>query len=132
MAWVLGIIILLVLIGFVYAICYQLQQIAMRAGQELLIATELGDIERMQALLSRRVDINTRNTQGWTSLHVAAAGGDVAVVGLLLKHGADVNAQSYVASTPLDHAVTYSQSRSVVALLQAHGAEGNTSWDSLF
>ena len=132
MVWVLGAVGLVVLIGLIFAVRQQLQQIAMRAGQDLLIATEMGDVPKMQALLSRRVDINARNTQGWTALHVAAAGGEIAVVELLLQQGADVTAQSYVAATPLDNAMTYSQSRDVVALLQAHGAEGNTSWDSLF
>jgi len=105
---------------------------AMAAGQDLLAATEVGDLEHMQALLAKRVDINAVNAQGWTSLHVAATGGNVEVVGLLLKHGADVNAASHIGATPLDNAITYSRSQEVVDLLLEHGAEGNTDWDTIF
>jgi ankyrin repeat protein len=122
----------LVAAGLIVKVRQHLRQSAMSAGQALLSATERGDIEQMQGLLAQRVEVNTRNLQGWTSLHVAAAGGDIAVVELLLRHGADVNAQSHVGATPLDNAITYSQNRAVVALLEAHGAQGNTSWDSLF
>jgi ankyrin repeat protein len=122
----------LVAAGLIVKARQHLRQSAMSAGQALLSATERGDIEQMQGLLAQRVEVNARNPQGWTSLHVAAAGGDIAVVELLLRHGADVNAQSHVGATPLDNAITYSQHRAVVALLEAHGAQGNTSWDSLF
>ncbi len=43
-------------------------------------------------LLSRGADPNARHRGGWTALHVAAANGHVAIVDLLLQHGADVNA----------------------------------------
>jgi hypothetical protein len=122
----------LVAAGLVVKVHQHRRQCALSAGQVLLSATERGDIEQMQALLAKRVEVNARNAQGWTPLHVAATGGDIAVVDLLLRHGADVNVQSYVGATPLDNAITYSQNRAVVALLEAHGAQGNTSWDSLF
>jgi ankyrin repeat protein len=122
----------LITAGLIIKMCQHLRQSARVAGQMLLRATERGDIEQMQGLLAKRVEVNARNAQGWTSLHVAAAGGDIAVVELLLRHGADVNAQSHMGATPLDNAITYSQNRAVVALLEARGAEGNTSWDSLF
>lgn len=122
----------LVVAGLLVKVRQHLRQSALSAGQGLLSATERGDIEQMQALLAKRVAVDARNAQGWTSLHVAAAGGDIAVVELLLRHGAEVNVQSYVGATPLDHAITYSQNRAVVALLEAHGAQGNTNWDSLF
>lgn len=122
----------LVVSGLIVMARQHLRQSARTAGQMLLRATERGDIEQMQALLAQRVEINARNAQGWTPLHVAATGGDIAVVELLLRHGAEVNVQSHVGATPLDNAITYSQNRAVVALLEAHGAQGNTSWDSLF
>jgi ankyrin repeat protein len=122
----------LVAVGLIVKVLQHLHQSALSAGQALLSATERGDIEQMQALLVKRVEVDARNAQGWTSLHVAAAGGDIAVVELLLRHGAEVNVQSHVGATPLDNAIAYSQNRAVVALLEAHGAQGNTDWDSLF
>jgi ankyrin repeat protein len=118
--------------GLVWMMRQRQRRAAMAAGQDLLAATEVGDLEHMQALLAKRVDINAVNAQGWTSLHVAATGGNVEVVGLLLKHGADVNAASNIGATPLDNAITYSRSQEVVALLLEHGAEGNTDWDTIF
>ena len=108
------------------------RQAAMGAGQALLAATEIGDLAQMQTLLAQRIDINARNVQGWTSLHLAASSGDIALVELLLRYGADVNAPSNVGATPLDHAITYGRKKEVAELLSAHGASGHTTWDSIF
>jgi ankyrin repeat protein len=118
--------------GLVRMICQRQRRAAMAAGQDLLMATEAGDLEHMRALLNKRVDINATNAQGWAPLHVAAAGGNVDVVRLLLTHGADVNAASNIGATPLDNAITYSRSQAVIDLLQQHGAEGHTDWDTIF
>jgi ankyrin repeat protein len=104
----------------------------MAAGQVLLTATEAGNLEQMRALLARPVAINATNAQGWTPLHVAAAGGDIAVIELLLRHGAKVNATSYVGATPLDNAMISGQTKAVLELLRAHGANGHLHQDSLF
>ncbi len=118
--------------GLVYVMRQRQRRVARAAGQDLLAATEAGDLEQMQTLLGKRVDINATNAQGWTPLHVAAAGGSVEVVKLLLVHGADVNAASNIGATPLDNAMTYSRSRAMADLLRQHGAEGNTDWDTIF
>jgi ankyrin repeat protein len=120
------------IVGLVRVIRQRQRHAAMAAGQELLMATEVGDLEHMRALLANRVDLNATNAQGWTPLHVAAAGGNVEVVGLLLAHGVDVNAASNIGATPLDNAITYSRSQVVIDLLQEHGAEGNSDWDTIF
>lgn len=119
-------------VGLVRLLRQRQHRAALAAGQDLLAATEAGDLEHMQTLLAKRVDIQAVNAQGWTPLHVAAAGGNVEVVGLLLAHGADVNAASNIGATPLDNAMTYSRSRTVADLLRRHGAEGHTDWDSIF
>lgn len=116
----------------VRAVRQRQRRAALAAGQDLLIATESGDLERMRALLAKRADIQAVNAQGWTPLHVAAAGGNVDVIGLLLQHGANVNAASNIGATPLDNALTYSRSQAVADLLRQHGAEGNTDWDTIF
>ncbi len=123
---------LLVIVVLLVVARQRWHQTALAAGQALLAATEIGDVDQMRNLLTQRVDINARNAQGWTPLHVASAGGDITLVELLLRHGANVNAESYVGATPLDHAITYGQRKDVADLLRAHGAQGNTSWDAIF
>ncbi len=132
MKLVLVILGVVIVAGLVRLMRQRQRHAAMAAGQDLLSATEAGDLEHMQTLLAKRVDISAANAQGWTPLHVAAAGGSVEVVELLLQHGADVNAASNIGATPLDNVITYSRSQAVADLLRQHGAEGNTDWDTIF
>ena len=55
---------------------------------------------------------------GGTVLHRAVIHGDIALTGLLLKHGADPDRQDWSGKTPLHHAVT--KNRKLVELLLAH------------
>jgi ankyrin repeat protein len=119
-------------VGVVLALYRRQRQAAQRAGQMLLQATEAGDIVQMQALLGKGAEVNARNAQGWTALHVAAAGGDLAVIALLLHHGADVHAQSHIGTTALDNAITRGGRKAVIDLLLAHGAKRNGAWDEPF
>ncbi len=113
-------------------ICQRWRQTARRAEQALLASTEQGDIDQMQTLLRRHTNVNAKNAQGWTPLHIATTGGDITLVDLLLRHGADVNAESYVGATPLDHAITFGQRRDLAQLLRRHGARGHTDRDAIF
>lgn len=123
---------ILAAVGAVVAIRRRQRQAAQRAGQELLQATEAGDIAQMAALLTQGAEVNARNAYGWTPLHVAAVGGDPAVVALLLQHGADVHAQSHIGTTPLDNALTRGGRKAVLDLLLAHGAKHHGAWDGSF
>jgi ankyrin repeat protein len=105
---------------------------ARTTGQALLRATEIGDVEQMHMLLANGADVNSTNAQGWTPLHVAAAGGDLAVVETLLHYGADVNAVSYIGSTPLYNAMVFGRKQVVVEVLLAHGANPDSAWDAAF
>ncbi|MGE3540028.1 MAG: ankyrin repeat domain-containing protein [Candidatus Tectimicrobiota bacterium] len=125
----LGVLVLAALGGTFW---WRRRQQARLAGQALLQATEAGNMAEMQALLARHADLQARNAQGWTSLHIAAAGGDHDVVALLLKHGAPVNARCHVGTTPLDKALTHGARQSVLALLREHGAHADPPWDSSF
>jgi ankyrin repeat protein len=54
------------------------------------------------------------------------------VVALLLQHGADVHAQSYIGTTPLDNAAMRGSRKAVIDLLLAHGARSASIWDASF
>jgi hypothetical protein len=96
-----------------------------------LAATEAGDLACLRALLAQGADLKRRNTQGWTPLHIAAAGGDPEIVTLLLQYGADVHAESNTGNTPLYNATVFGGRKAVIDLLLAHGAKADSAWDSL-
>lgn len=73
-------------------------------------------------LIQRGIDIETRDTQGRTCLHVAAEIGSPECVRLLLKNGADLNAQDSQGWSPLHRAVIYNDSTRMAALLIQGGA----------
>lgn len=56
----------------------------------LLMAAFRGDAEDIQLLLSGGANIETKGDDGATALSFAAAGGHVAAVETLLKHGARI------------------------------------------
>jgi len=86
----------------------------------------------MEVLLAKGAEVNARNAHGWTPLHIAAAGGDPAVVALLLKHGANVHALSHIGTTALDNVTTRGGRKAVITLLLAHGAKCHGGWDEPF
>lgn len=63
--------------------------------------------------------VNSRNRHGLTPLHVAAAWGQVEVMGYLLTEGANVDAEDKMGSTPLFQAVAYDHIKAVKILLSA-------------
>ena len=70
-------------------------------------------------LKKNEIDINTRNSWGWTPLHHAAKEGNANHIILLLKHKADVNAQCKNGNTPLHIAALNAGTPSVATLLDA-------------
>ena len=57
-----------------------------------------------------------------TPLHIASSTGDIEIVRLLIKHGADVNAKNEIDSSPL-HLALSEEEISIVRLLVEHGAD---------
>ena len=66
-------------------------------------AARSGDFKRIQSLISNGADVNSKNGDGFTPLHVAAVRNRRAVVKLLIDHGADVNTKAEDGRTLLHH-----------------------------
>ena len=82
----------------------------------LMLAALRGDLPLARALIARDADVNKA---GWTPLHYAASGGQVAMITLLLDHHAYIDAESPNGSTPLMMAAGYGSAEATRALLEA-------------
>jgi ankyrin repeat protein len=75
------------------------------------------------------VNVNSRDADGFTALHHAAARGDNEVIKYLIDHGADVGAVNRVGQTTVDMANSPEQRTQpfpeTIALLEALGAKNN-------
>lgn len=88
-------------------------------------AAKKGDREKIIQLLKAHADINARNKKGFTALALASRKGDLGIVQLLLRAGAEVNtADSESGITPLESAVMGGHVEIAKALLDA-GANVN-------
>lgn len=88
-----------------------------------------GDVELVEYLISKHVDVNSKfGAEQWTALHYATGNGYVGIVKLLLSHGAEANAKlSPNHCTPLHLLVRKNQVSCVelLRLLITHGADTN-------
>jgi len=94
--------------------------------EKLLKAAEAGDTARIEALLAGGVNVDERDKRGFTPLMYAAANDRIAAIELLIRRGADVNAQSDIGETALICAVRYGRGKreTLKALIDA-GANVN-------
>jgi ankyrin repeat protein len=79
----------------------------------------------VELLLSRGVDPNTRDGDGFTAPHVAAMSCRRKTISLLLRRGADLNARDKEGNTPLHYAVACDYPQRVLPPLLKHGADPN-------
>jgi ankyrin repeat protein len=102
-----------------------LQQHGARKGSpNLLGIINSSDIEQVKLLISQGVDINVKNNNGLTALHLVARGGRKDVVELLIDNGADVNNKTNNGMTPL-HQASRNGLKEIVELLISRGADIN-------
>jgi hypothetical protein len=87
----------------------------------LMIASFMGNMRAVSQLIDAGSAINQ---PGWTSLHYAAANGNVNVISLLLEHSAYIDAESPNKTTPLMMAVR-SGKISAVQIFLDEGADIN-------
>ncbi len=93
----------------------------------LLVAVREGYDDIAKALIAAGANVNIRNAQGQTLLHLAVLDedyGNARTARLLLKLGADINARDHAGRTPLYQAAS-SHFAPGVRLLLASGAEVN-------
>lgn len=84
-----------------------LKQAARERNQKFIQAAGEGNCDLVGLLIVARADINARNENGETALHVAAGNNHADMVMLLLQKGADVNACDNLGNTPLHKAAKY-------------------------
>ena len=93
-------------------------------GALLLSAASLGQVQRVQDLISQGADANTKNGAGRPVLLVAAFNGNVRTLRVLIGAGADVNAVDGAGNTALMEAAAFGHQDAVAALIMA-GADVN-------
>ena len=100
------------------------------ASAELFEWVERGELERLKAALDADRDAaNARDTYGVSLLYLAAAKGDLAILQLLIEHGAKVDKTSDAGNSPLMVAAANGHVETIKLLLE-HGAstDGKNRW----
>eukprot|EP00899_Mesostigma_viride_P029480 jgi/Mesvir1/9717/Mv12188-RA.1 len=88
----------------------------------LLTAVEKADIDVVRRVMALGCDVNGRDWNGKSALHLCAAEGLTAIAEELLAHGAVVSCSDNVFSTPLHEAMRRHRPE-MVKLLLTHGAD---------
>ncbi|KAJ1696807.1 hypothetical protein LUZ63_005319 [Rhynchospora breviuscula] len=69
--------------------------------EELVEAARYDELEDIVRLFSIGVPLDSKDSQGRTALHMAAANGHLVIVDYLIQNGADVNVTNLEKNTPL-------------------------------
>ncbi|KNA17127.1 hypothetical protein SOVF_082820 [Spinacia oleracea] len=98
-------------------------EIDIPASVKLMFAAHGGDLDGIKELVEESgADVNYRDMDNRTPLHVAACQGYVEVVNLLMSMKAEVDPKDRWGSTPLADAIFY-KNHEVVKVLEDHGAK---------
>ncbi|KAF9589150.1 hypothetical protein IFM89_019466 [Coptis chinensis] len=89
---------------------------------KLMYLVNEGDLDGINELLDIGTDVNFKDIDGRTALHIAACQGRTDVVDLLVKRGASIDPKDCWGSTPLADAIYY-KNHDVIKLLEKHGAK---------
>ncbi|KAL6992342.1 hypothetical protein U1Q18_010450 [Sarracenia purpurea var. burkii] len=88
----------------------------------LMYLANEGDLEGIKELLESATDVNYRDIDDRTALHIAGCQGFTDVAEFLLENGAEVDPKDRWGSTPLADAIHY-KNHDVIKLLEKHGAK---------
>ncbi|XWS18559.1 hypothetical protein CRYUN_Cryun32bG0055700 [Craigia yunnanensis] len=91
-------------------------------GVRLMYLANEGDLDGIRELLDSGINVNFRDIDDRTALHIATCQGQTDVVSLLLQRGADLESKDRWGSTPLADAIYY-KNHDVIKLLEKHGAK---------
>ncbi|XP_041995221.1 integrin-linked protein kinase 1-like isoform X1 [Salvia splendens] len=91
-------------------------------GLKLMYLTNERDLDGIKELLDSGADVNFRDIDNRTALHIAACQGFSDVAKLLLENGAHVDLKDRWSGTPLADAIHY-KNHDVIKLLEEHGAK---------
>ena len=86
----------------------------------LIVASGLGDLNRVQQLLNAGANPDARDKYHITALHWAAASGHIEVVRLLVAHGADVNAFTLLFGEKPNHWAANEEIDNILSDLQSY------------
>ncbi|CAD5166256.1 unnamed protein product [Musa acuminata subsp. malaccensis] len=92
------------------------------SGIRLMFLANEGDLDGIKEVLGSGADVNFRDIDGRTALHVAACQGFADIAQLLLRIGAEADPEDRWGSTPLADAIHYNNNE-VIRLLEKNGAK---------
>lgn len=95
---------------------------AVKEIKRIFEAIENGDTEMVKQLIGNGIDVNTRDEDNISLLHMAVCGCHDEIVKFLIENGADVNAADDGTWCPLHYAVECNQTE-IVKMLLKHGAD---------
>ena len=85
------------------------------------MASRFGHLEVSRVLLDHGANVNARQQNHWTPIHLSASNGHLEIVKLLLERGADVHALNDEGETPYQVSLRRGY-REIADLLREHGA----------
>jgi ankyrin repeat protein len=91
-------------------------------NEQLFHAARTGNLELLNEVLGRGVDIHTHNAMGETALHQAAYYGQLPVMDSLLNRNADIRAETGEGHQPI-HAAIAGGSQEAIGLLLQRGVD---------
>ncbi|KAJ9252942.1 hypothetical protein DTO207G8_4462 [Paecilomyces variotii] len=108
----------------------QLEQLPRNISTDIIrtamfIASAQGCIDVAEALFSRGVDIDSRDSKGQTCLHIAAIHNHLSMVSFLINHNADVNKRRRDQHTAWSSICTLASHEDISHLLIESGADQN-------